>query len=242
MTKSRHILAPRESWSFDELATVRMLYPHMPTQRLADWMRRSLSGVYRMAAKHGYLKSSEYLASPEACRLRRGDEIGKAFRFDKGHAPANKGLRRPGWAPGRMASTQFKKGLRTGIAEKNWCPIGTIRPDGEGFLRIKVREGMKGEAYGFGNTKIWPLLNRHIWEQHNGPIPPGHAVVFKDGNRANTDIGNLECIPRCELMRRNSSQRWGKEVFAVIQLRGALNRKLRSLGEKQNIGPAQPSV
>lgn len=43
-------------------------------------------------------------------------------------------------------------------------------------------------------------------------------------------------------MLRNSSQRWGKEVFELIQLRGALNRKLRSLGEKQDIGSAQPSV
>jgi hypothetical protein len=141
-----------------------------------------------------------------------------------------------------MATTQFKPGERRGIAEKNWCPIGTIRSDAEGYLRIKVREGRKGEAYGFGNTKIWPLLQRHVWEQHRGPIPDGHAVVFKDGDRANCDIGNLEVISRRDLMLRNSSQRWGKEVFEVIQLRGALNRKLRRLSEKQDIGSAQPSV
>lgn len=221
---------------------MRELFPDMKTQDLADLMRRSYSGVSQTAHKLGVSKSAAYLASPEACRMRRGDKIGFAYRFPAGHVPANKGLRRPGWAPGRMASTQFKKGARLGFAAKNWCPIGTIRPDSEGFFRIKICEWKPGEATGFGNTKIWPLLNRHVWEQHHGPIPPGHAVIFNDGDRANTDIGNLECIPRVELMRRNSVHRWGEEVFAVIQLRGVLNRKLRTLNEKQNIGSAQPSL
>jgi hypothetical protein len=181
------------------------------------------------------------MASPHACRLRRGDQVGKDFRYPPGHVPANKGLRRPGYAPGRMAETQFKKGDRTGIAAKNWRPIGTIRADGEGFLRIKVREGVKGEAYGFGNTKIWPLLNRHTWEQHRGPIPPSHAVIFMDGDRANCAIENLDCISRRELMRRNSVHRLPKELADLIQLSGALKRQLRK-HEKQNDRPAQPSL
>lgn len=242
MTKSRNILAPRKPWSRQEIELVRELFADMKTQDLADLMRRSYSGVCQAAKKAGVSKSVAYLAGPEACRMRRGDKIGLAFRFPPGHVPANKGLRRPGWAPGRMASTQFRKGERLGIAAKNWCPVGTIRPDGEGFLRIKVREWMKGEATGFGNTKIWPLLNRHVWEQYHGPVPPSHAVVFKDGNRSNTDIGNLECISRGELCKRNSVHRWGREMFEVIQLRGVLNRKLRTLNEKQNIGSTQPSL
>jgi hypothetical protein len=242
VTRSRRILAPRRLWSEAELQSVRELYANTPTKDIAIKLGRPLSAVYRAADRLGLHKSEEYLASPHACRLRRGDNVGAAYRFKPGQAPPNKGLRRPGYAPGKMADTQFKPGVRTGIAAKNWCPIGTIRTDDEGYLRIKVREGRKGEAYGFGNTKIWPLLNRHVWEQHKGPIPPGHAVVFKDGDRTNTDIDNLELISRRDLMLRNSSQRWGKEMFEVIQLRGALNRKLRSLSEKQNDGSAEPSL
>lgn len=230
-------------WSDEDLETLRELYPDTPTKKLSAALGHSLTSVYQKAQRIGVAKSVAYMASPAACRLRREASAASiATRFKPGQVPLNKGVRRPGWAPGRMAETQFKKGARTGIAARNWCPIGTIRTDGEGFLRIKVREGTKGEAYGFGNTKIWPLLNRYVWEQHHGPIPAGHAVVFKDGNRSNVVIENLEMITRRALMLRNSSQRWGKEVFEVIQLRGALNRKLRSLSEKQNDGSAQPSV
>lgn len=232
----------RQFWKDEELKLIRRLYPDTPTKAIAQQLGRSVDAIYKIAYHLELRKSAAYLASPDACRLRRGDKIGASSRFLPGHVPANKGMRRPGYAPGRMAQTQFKKSGRTGIAAKNWCPIGTILTDTEGYQRIKVREGKKGEAYGFGKVEIWPLLNRHIWEQHNGPIPPNHAVVFKDGDRTNVAIENLELLSRRELMARNSSQRWGKEVFGVIQLRGALNRKLRRLSEKQNERSSQPSL
>ena len=141
-----------------------------------------------------------------------------------------------------MKETQFKPGARSGKAAENWKPIGTILADGEGFLRIKVREGRKGEAYGFGNTKIWPLLNRHVWEQHYGPIPPGHAVVFRDRDRANCAIGNLELISRAELMRRNTIHNLPTELRNTIMLLGAVKRKVRERHEKYNDGSTQPSV
>lgn len=233
----------RRPWTDAELDTVRRCYSDTPTKDLARILGRKPGMIYQAADKLGIRKSAAYLASPAACRLRRGDEVGKAHRFKPGQTPPNKGLRRPGWAPGRMGDTQFRRGERSGIAATNWKPIGTILTDSEGFLRIKVREAVHGkEATGFGNTKVWPLLNRYVWEQHHGPIPPSHAVVFKDGNRANCDITNLECISRRDLMLRNTSQRWGKEVFELIQLRGALNRKIRRLSEEQDSGPTQPSI
>jgi hypothetical protein len=237
----------RRFWTPGELEALRSLYADTPTKEIARQLGRTLTTVYGTAQKLGLAKSEAYLASPAACRLRREASAASiATRFKPGIVPHNKGLRRPGYSEGRgrMQQTQFKKGSRTGAAADNWCPIGTIRADPEGYQRIKIREYEHGkEASGFGNTKIWPLLGRHVWEQHHGPIPKGHAVVFKDGRRDNCDIANLECISRRDLMLRNSSQRWGKEVFEVIQLRGALNRKLRSLTrEKQDDRSAQPSL
>jgi hypothetical protein len=213
---------------------MRWLYPHVKTEKIAALLGRKIGAVYQLAAKMGLTKTAEFRASAESGYLRKGEwrEGTVATRFQKGQTPANKGLRRPGYAPGRMRETQFKEGCRTGVAAENWCPIGTIRADSEGYLRIKVREGVKGEAYGFGNTRIWPLQQRHVWEQEKGPIPPGHVICFKDEDKVNMAIENLECIPRRELMLRNSSQRWGPEVFGLIQLRGALNRKIRSQREK----------
>lgn len=244
MTKSRNILPPRRPWNPSEIELVRLLYADTKTAKIADRLGRREDSVYRLAFKLGLSKSATYLASPDACRLRRGDQVGKAHRFVKGQIPVNKGLRRPGWSPGRMASTQFRKGERRGAANENWKPIGTILADHEGYLRIKIREGIPGAATGFGNTKIWPLLQRHVWEQHNGPIPPAHAIVFKDRDRKNCAMGNLECISRGDLMRRNSFRtNYPPELVQVIQLRGALNRVIRrKQREKQDVGSAGSPV
>lgn len=222
-------------WTECELAVVRERYADTATAEIAMELRRPLTVVYQKAAALGLRKSEAYLASPAACRLRRGDRVGAASRFLKGHVPANKGLRRPGWSPGRMKETQFKKGARTGAAQRNWRPVGTIAIDTEGYLRIKVREGRQGEASGFGNVRIWPLLNRYVWEQANGPIPPNHTVVFRDGDRGNCELGNLELVSRADLMRRNTiHNRYPEEMVKTIMLLGAVKRKLREKSEKHN--------
>jgi hypothetical protein len=228
----------RQVWSEAEVALLRSLYPSHPTTELARKLKRTVSKVYQKADKEGLEKSDEYLRDPKnRCGFSKGSKAGEAFRFPKGHAPANAGLRRPGWSPGRMRETQFQKGGRSGIAAKNWKPIGTIQPDAEGYLRIKVREAVHGkEATGFGNTKVWPLYNRYLWEQHKGPIPPKHIVIFKDRDRSNCVIENLDLMSMADNARRNSM--WAtmpRDLAEIIQLNGALKRKVRFLdGKKQN--------
>jgi hypothetical protein len=220
----------RRFWTEDDLRLIGWLYPHVATIKIAQLLKRDLSSVYQAAAKLGLSKSPEYMAATLMECGRKARRAGEATRFKPGLVPWNKGLRRPGWSPGRMRETQFKPGTRSGSAAKNWCPIGTIRIDHEGFQRIKVREWRSGEATGFGNTTIWPLLNRHVWEEHNGPIPPSHAVVFRNGDRGNCDIGNLELLSRADLARRNSMwNRYPRELAEAIQLNGALKRKLRRI-------------
>ena len=34
------------------------------------------------------------------------------------------------------------------------------------------------------------------WEKHNGKVPVGHLITFKDGNHRNCNIENLMCITR----------------------------------------------
>lgn len=231
-------------WPALELEILRVVYPHHSTAKIAAAFGRSASSVNGAADKLGLHKSAEYLASADACRLRRGDNVGAAYRFKKGHVTWNKGKKLPGWTRGRMAETQFKKGQRTGAAARNWFPVGTIRKDREGFLRIKVRESLPTDRYhGFGNTEIWPLLNRQIWQQHHGPIPAGHIVAFKDGDRANCDIANLELMSQAEMMRRNTIHRLPEQLVSVIMLNGALKRKIRRrLNEEHTGGSAQPLV
>lgn len=220
MTKSRGIRQPRKLWSELEVELLRKNYADTRTEDLAAVLGRDLQHVYAKAKKLGLAKSAEYLASPAACRLRRGDDVGKPYRFRKGSVPPNKGLRRPGFAPGNMASTQFKKGQMP----HTWLPVGSYRINGDGWVEVKFSE----EPGPYMNR--WEPVHRRVWRLANGPIPPKHAVVFRPGRRT-TDpalitLDAIECITQVELMRRNSIHNMPKELVEVTLLRGRLNRAI----------------
>lgn len=227
----------RRPWTESELELLSNEYLSSPTKSLAVKLGRSVRKVYSMANRRGLCKSKQFMASEASGRVKKGQTIpgSEAHQFRKGQAPANKGLRRPGWHRGRMRETQFQPGQRSGMAAKNWVPVGSIRADSEGYLRIKIREAMHGKKpTGFGNTKVWPLYNRYLWEQEHGPIPPAHIVTFKDGDRANCVLDNLELISMADNARRNTMwTKFPRELAEAIQLNGVIKRKIRRLcGEK----------
>lgn len=146
--------------------------------------------------------------------------------FPKGHVPANKGMRRPGWAAGRMAETQFKKGCLNGRAAIVAKPIGFERISKDGYLERKVNNDMPFQ-------KRWRAVHRIAWEEANGPIPEGHAVCFKPGlfsnRRDEITVDRLELVHRKDLMKRNSLYNYPKEIQDVIKLRGAVRRRINKL-------------
>ena len=201
-------------WRPAEDAILRDLYPDLPTTAVAARLGRPVAAVYRHAHALGIPKSAAYRASPAACRLRRGDAVGAAFRFAPGRVPANKGLRRPGWSPGRMSETQFKPGVRMGVALALWKPIGTERVNGDGYLDRKVNDDLPPQ-------RRWRAVHLLLWEAAHGPVPPHHAVVFVNGNKQDIRLENLECISRGDLARRNVRQ-VPIELRRITQLRGAI--------------------
>lgn len=76
--------------------------------------------------------------------------------------------------------------------------------DGNGYLRDTAARSAKYCADTF--------LHRLIWRERRGPIPPGHDVIFRDGNRANVRISNLLCLPHAEQQARG---RIGRNQFTV---------------------------
>lgn len=185
-------LTGRERWTPDEDALLRTLYPDLSTEEVARRLGRTVCGVYGHANTLGLAKSAVYLASPAACRLRRGDNVGAAFRFEKGHAPANKGLRRPGWATGRMKETQFTKGQ----AGHNWKPIGSERLV-DGYRYTKIADVRRVPW-----TVNWKPTHILQWEALHGPMP-ADTVLKCLGDRLNTDPSNWDLIPRAMLPRLN---------------------------------------
>jgi hypothetical protein len=207
-----------------EDAQLRELYPHLRTDKVAQILGRSTSAIYGRADVLGLEKTAEYLASPEACRLRRENSPGIAHRFPKGHVPANKGTRRPGWSVGRMRETQFKKGQRNGTAAANYMPVGSTRLF-EGYVLLKVAEVPNAP-----HMVNWKLLHVLNWERANGrPVPDGHCLRFRDGNRQNCDVANLELITRQENAKRNTIHRFPEPIKRAIRAKAWLTRRINRM-------------
>lgn len=111
---------------------------------------------------------------------------GLTGHFPKGHAPFNKGMK--GICGKGCEKTWFKKGNKP----INHKPIGSERLNIDGYIEIKVAEPNK-----------WRLKHQVLWEEQNGPIPKGHAVIFGDGNSQNLDINNLILVSRKQLLTLN---------------------------------------
>lgn len=223
MTKSRGIHAPRRRWSDVEIEALRMTYPDAPSAAIAQVLGRTLLEVYRKAKALKLRKSPQFNAGPHARRLRRGDNVGAAYRYPKGHVPANKGTRRPGYAPGRMATTQFKKGQRG----STFVPIGSERINADGYRDRKVSE----TGY---PPRDWVGVHRLLWIEHHGPIPAGLYVVFRDRDKTNITIGNLELISKAENMQRNTIHNLPPELVEVVMLKGRVKRQINKRSKREN--------
>lgn len=80
----------------------------------------------------------------------------------------------------------------------NETPVGTIRINkyhsgkkSQLIKWIKVRTGK--------SRRNWEMLHYHVWKEHNGEVPKGKIVTFKDGDSMNCDISNLMLASRSEV-------------------------------------------
>lgn len=236
MTKRRIATEPRRYWTDSERDLLRAKYSDTPTSAIAEELGRPLPRVYAMAAQLSLTKSDTYLASPHACRLRRGDNVGAATRFKPGQVPPNKGVRRPGWAPGRMRETQFKKGQFPRNKDPEYYVLGALRVNTDGYIdmRVSFDAGAKG----------WRALHRILWEDAHGPIAKGFVLTFKDRDKLNVELDNLELLSLADSCRRNSVHNLPASLRKTIQLLGALKRTInrRTRDEEQDRGSPESSV
>lgn len=155
-----------------------------PFKELAEMFNKrfglnvSASNISSLADRHGLHNKRDTLMN---------GETGKETRFREGNIPWNKGKK----GLTSANETSFKKGNRP----HNWVPIGSERITKDGYIQIKVQEGKQQHN--------WKGKHILIWEEHNGPVPLKHAIIFADGNIRNFDIDNLICIHRRELLVLN---------------------------------------
>lgn len=208
----------RKRWTTSEDSYLLAHYASTRTAEIAQSLGRTPACVYRRAAILGLGKSEEFFLSAAFGRLRPGDRRGESGRFCPGLTPWNKGLR--GVTIGGV-ETRFKRGERNGKAAQLWMPIGSERV-ATGYLLVKV-DDVPNVPY----TRNWRLKHHLVWEAAGRTIPPGHVLVFRDGDRMNCSLENLELITRAEIAARNHHSHLPAELVELIFLTGWVKRRLR---------------
>lgn len=167
-----------EGFSYPENVRTFIVEHHVGVghQAMADMVNKAFSTSYTKDQIKG-------------CYARYKLDSGLTGQFTKGHTPFNKGKAKF-WTGGE--ETQFKKGN----VPPNRVSIGTERIDSkDGYIYVKIQDGHL--------NKNWKQKHVMIWEERNGPVPNGHAVIFGDGNNRNFDPGNLLLVSRAQLVRLN---------------------------------------
>lgn len=219
----------RREWTDRELRILRDLYPDVLAETVARELGRSVSSVHQKAGLLGLRKSDDFNARDLSGRIQRGTRDPRMVetRFKRGAEPWNKGIAGSTGTQAGCRATQFQKG-RPANESRNYVPIGTLRLSKDGYMERKVTDDPS-----IYPARRWVAVHRIVWEAEHGPIPAGHAVVFRPGMKT-TDVecittSILEMVTRAQLMRRNSVHTvYPPEVARLVQLRGALNRQINA--------------
>lgn len=191
-------------------------YSTMISQEIADKFGCSLYSIYGKAHRLGLEKDKKFMTGHFRQKAMEPDHGGRKTRFKKGTIPPNKGKRIEEYmSPEGIEKSKISR-FKHGHKPYNTGRDGDIRwRPSCGYYYIRIREGH------------WKEYHRYLWEQKKGPIPEGHNISFRDGNRRNCAIENLECISNAELALRNTIHNYPSEVKDLFYLR-------RSLGEAIN--------
>ena len=203
----------RKSEMFDPQARALAvsMYADSSNREISNATGLRVDQIKNLAIRENLRKSAEYMERTKPLSY-----------FHQGQVPWNKGKNH---APEGSRATQFKPGNLGGTAKRRFQPIGTER----------VRDGVLYRKVASSGTqqRDWVAVHRIVWEETHGQVPKGMLVVFKLGMKTphleSITVDRLECVTRAENMQRNSHYtRYPPEVASLIQLRGALNRKIRN--------------
>lgn len=205
-------------WSENDLEILKKEYPDQPCAAVAATLGKSKKQVYAAAHKYGIKKSESFKASHLSGRLT--GTVGTKTRFQKNAPSWNAGIKIG--TKGNSVKTQFKSGQKP----PNYKPVGSQRTTGDGILQVKVSD----TGY---PPDDWKSVHSELWKKHNGEIPDGSVVIFRNGNKTDIRIENLALVTRVELIKHNSIMRYPPEVRQVMRTVGIIKREIRNK-EKEN--------
>lgn len=202
-------------WSKADIDYLKEHYPTTETSEIATKMNRTTRAIYSQANLLEIKKTQEHL---KANVWVFPTNEGARYRFQKGHKPANKGL--------KMSAATKEKSKHT-FFETGHIPHNT-KSDGV----IVIRHDQRGVACKFiriAKAK-WIAYQRHIWQNEHGEIPKGSIIIFKDGNTMNCELSNLEMLTKAENMLRNSIHKMPPELKEISDISKQITIKIRQHG------------
>ena len=171
------------------------------------------------------LTTKQILCRARRLKLHKSPEVVKGIRengmFLKGHVPFNKGMKQQEF----MTAEQIEKTKATrfvkGQVPVNIKEIGYERISVDGYVEVKTEKG-------------FVLKHRMIWEKHNGPIPKGHIVRFKNRNKLDIRIENLELVTCAQNMEDNTIHNYPPEIKTAIRSIANIKRRIKKYEQTNN--------
>ena len=190
-------------WTEDMDTILRDNYPCKPTFEVAEILGLTSKQVLCRAKRLGLHKNPDVIAG-----------IRENGMFLKGHVPFNKGMKQHEYMSEEViqktTATRFKKGqIPVNIKE-----IGYERINIYGYVEVKTEKG-------------FVLKHRMIWVEHNGPIPKGYLVRFKNGNKQDIRIENLELVTCAQNMKDNTIHNYPPEIKTAMRRISKLKRMVK---------------
>ena len=225
MTDPRH-------WKPEQLFMLRWLYPDFKADEVAQCIGRSVGSVHRKAVLLEIGKSEAFKASFASGRIQavNTDPRMLATRFKPGHKTWNEGVKGSTGLHENCRKTQFKPGQKPHTTQ----PVGSYRVNvTKGIPRL---ERKMNDNPGPNHVR-WIPVTRLVWEQHHGPIPQKHIVIFKDSRLATVvleeiTVDKLICITRAQNAARNHPSSRSPELAKLTQLKGAITRQVNRINRE----------
>lgn len=172
----------------------RIYKPKLMTLEQADWLRQAYTTLPAADLTEAFNREFGTRLHENQVRAfikNHSMQSGRTGRFEKGQTSWNLGKR------GYMGAnrTSFKRGDIPHTKRRLWSE----RINKDGFVEISIpeRNPYTGAPTRFRHKHVW------LWEYHNGQVPAGHAVVFRDSDKTNVVIENLMLVTRAELLSMN---------------------------------------